>query len=451
MLPTFALLRRRMRAVVNDCAAQGRVIDGLADELDQLPDSYDAFAAFARRLAALPRRADWPYDEPADLPAIRAASDPRRERGSLGDVGTAEAEARAESAFLASVCGCILGKPLEIELTLAEIRAALEPVGEWPLADYLPERVVLGLRSLQGQWPELVRERIRHVAPDDDINYRIIGMLAIETRGIHFEREDLLRLWLYNLPVLATFGPERTQLLAAGIASLAEGDAGAAGDPALWSAGSNPGSELCGALIRADAYGYACPGRPELAAGLAWRDATMTHSGTGVYGAMFVAAAIAAAPVSAEPLTIFETALRYIPQRSRLAAAVADALTELSAASDWLDGYERIHARFGEFGHCRIYQELGTVMNTLRFAEDVGDGIAKQVSQGNDTDSFGATAGSILGAWFGPGRLAARWLEPFGDRIHTALALFHEQSLSAVAARMAALPARVASDLAPNP
>ena len=42
------------------------------------------------------------------------------------------------------------------------------------------------------------------------------------------------------------------------------------------------------------------------------------------------------------------------------------------------------------------------LINTLRFAQDVGDGICKQVSQGNDTDSYGATAGSILGAYFGP-------------------------------------------------
>ena len=70
----------------------------------------------------------------------------------------------------------------------------------------------------------------------------------------------------------------------------------------------------------------------------------------------------------------------------------------------------------------------------------MGHGIGLQVSQGNDTDSYGATAGSLLGAWFGPGHLEQRWLEPFGDRIHTTLADFHEQSLSAVAARMAALP-----------
>ena len=37
-------------------------------------------------------------------------------------------------------------------------------------------------------------------------------------------------------------------------------------------------------MIRADAYGYACPGRPELAAELAWRDAGLTHRRTGIYG-----------------------------------------------------------------------------------------------------------------------------------------------------------------------
>ena len=96
--------------------------------------------------------------------------------------------------------------------------------------------------------------------------------------------------------------------------------------------------------------------------------------------------------------------------------------------------------------HCLIYQEVGTLINTLRFAEDIGDGICKQVSQGNDTDSYGATAGSLLGAYFGPGYLEERWLAPFNDDIHTALAWFYERSLSKLAKRMGALPKRVAAE-----
>ena len=52
------------------------------------------------------------------------------------------------------------------------------------------------------------------------------------------------------------------------------------------------------------------------------------------------------------------------------------------------------------------------------------------MTQENDTDSFGATAGSILGAYFGPKGLDERWLAPFNDDLRTGLARFYERSLS---------------------
>ena len=45
--------------------------------------------------------------------------------------------------------------------------------------------------------------------------------------------------------------------------------------------------------------------------------------------------------------------------------------------------------------------------------------------------------------WFGPDGLDPRWVEPFNDRIHLALAMEHESSLSALAMRMGRLPARL--------
>jgi ADP-ribosylglycohydrolase len=201
--------------------------------------------------------------------------------------------------------------------------------------------------------------------------------------------------------------------------------------------------ELCGALIRADAFGYACPGHPALAAELAWRDASFSHRRTGIYGEMFAAAAIATAFVADEPMAIFRTALQYVPQRSRFARVVRDCLEIVQGARDWLEAYERIHGRYLEHGSCRIYQEIGTVMNALHFAGDVGEGICMQVAQGNDTDSFGCTCGSILGAFHGPEGLDGRWLAPFNDTIHTTVATLHEMRVSALAARMGRLPARV--------
>ena len=88
------------------------------------------------------------------------------------------------------------------------------------------------------------------------------------------------------------------------------------------------------------------------------------------------------------------------------------------------------------------------LINTLKFAENVGHGICIQVSQGADTDSYGATAGSLLGAYFGPGYLEQRWLEPFNDDIHSGMAWFFERSLSNLAVRMGELRGKITPQLA---
>ncbi|GAA3215225.1 ADP-ribosylglycohydrolase family protein [Dactylosporangium siamense] len=439
MFAPYSVLHQQLRGMLQDKTEQGHDVDGIAARLDALPDDYQAIADMAAVIDATPIRADWQYVEPSDLEAIRA----ERTGGVLAPVHVADAAARAEAGFYGSVAGCILGKPVEIMPTLAELRASLEKIGEWPLRDYIPQRLLTdgGLREFHVDWPECVRENIRWVAADDDINYTLLGMLALERHGAGFTKADLRRLWLDNIPLGFTWGPERTFLTKQGLAMGIEDNP--VQDLDALPATRNPWEELCGAMIRADAYGYACPGRPDLASELAWRDASLTHRANGIYGAMFSAAAIAAAYTATSPLEIFEVALGYVPRRSRFHTIVADSLIQVAEASDWLDGYHRIHGRYGQYGHCRIFQESGTLINTLRFATDVGDGICKQVMQGNDTDSYGATGGSILGVYFGPGHLESRWIEPFQDTLHTRLAGYYELSLSATARRIAALPGRV--------
>ena len=440
MLPTLSLVRKILLQVVETKAKQGHVVDGLKDAITALPESYDAMAEMARRLACLPLRTDWPYVEPNALDEIwnECASD--RPTQPLAVVSPAAIAPRVECAFLSSVCGCILGKPLEVNPTLAQIRAAAESIGEWPLRDYVSESMLVALGRRHPDWVETVRERIVAVAPDDDLNYSILGMMLLEQHGRDFTPKHIASLWLYNLPALWCWGPERTINIKAAMHSLGDGS----DDPfAEWVNVLNPFDEACGALIRADAYGYACPGNPALAAELAWRDASFTHRRTGIYGTMFVAAAIATAFVARDPMDIFETAIKFIPRRSRFYQVASDSLMMVRKSADWLDGYGRIHGKYKEYDHCQIYQEIGTVMNTLQFAADIGDGICKQVSQGNDTDSFGCTCGSILGAFHGPDRLDPRWLAPFHDTMHVAMATFHEQRLSAVARRMGQLPAKI--------
>jgi ADP-ribosylglycohydrolase len=365
--------------------------------------------------------------------------DPKRATGPIATLGGDEAAARVREGFLASVCGCELGKPLEIHETLAFLRERFSSVGEWPITDYISERAMAACGKAHPDAPLTVREHLAYVVPDDDINYTLLGMLNLERHGRDFTLRQLADLWIRQLSPAWTFGPERVVLWRMTAASMGWEDP----DPASWAAWLNPQNEKCGAMIRADAYGFACVGDPATAAELAFRDASLTHRRTGVYGTMFAAAAIAAAACTDDPLEVFEIASEYVPQRSRFHRVVRKALDIVSGSTDFMEAYEKINALYGQYGHCRIFMESATLINTLRFAADTGEGICRQVMQGNDTDSYGCTAGSILGVFFGPGRLERRWLAPFRDTLRTSLADFHETSLTATADRIARLPARI--------
>lgn len=457
MMPSIELVVKQIKGMIKSKGSQGHVIDGFDEELERLAPqkSYDALMELAQRLVKQPMRPDWKYVEPDDLLSIQAESDPKRALRPLVVVDPVQIAPRVEAAFLSSVAGCILGKPIEGWLDLPTIRSAAEKVGAWPLNDYITEAMLEPLAYRHPDWPVTVRERITFVAPDDDINYSILGMLLLEKHGLNLERKHLADAWIKNLATWWCWGPERVVNISASLWSMHHDpefpfyDADAPYDE--WVSLLNPHDEFCGALIRADAYGYACAGNPALASELAWRDASFTHTRTGIYGTMFTAAAIAAAFVVKDPLEIFRIAGQYVPQNSRFADAYRNCLKLVETSSNWLEGYERVHNAYGDFGNCRIYQEIGTVMNTLRFAKNVGEGICMQVSQGNDTDSFGCTCGSILGAFHEPGSLEPRWLQPFNNTIHSTLATFQETRLSAVAERMGKLPALMAKALEQKP
>lgn len=439
MLPSCKALKQILNGIIMNKEEQGYQTEGLYDELKALPDSYDKINDFAMRLSKLPYRKDWAYNEPSDLEGILQQCAPDRPTGPIAKIDLEDSAERVKTAFYSSVCACVLGKPLEeFPLpTLFEMKDALQKTGEWPLHDYVTDETLTALGRRNVCWTETTRGKINAVAADDDITYSIMGMRILENYGVNFTKDQIRQLWIENLPLYLCWGPERNMLIRAGLASLT---------PDLpidydeWTGTWNGGEELCGAMIRADAYGYACPGRPDIAAKLAWKDASWTHRKTGIYGTMFAAAAIAAAQVMDDRMGIFETALKFVPQNSRFHEIVADSLNEVKQAKDWEDGYARIHGKYEEYGACRVYQETGTLINTLRFAKDIPDGFCKQVSQGNDTDSFGCTSGSILGCYFGPKYFDKKWLEPFNDSINTTMGSFYERKLSKVAERMAKLP-----------
>lgn len=180
MLPSYALLRKQLEVVIENRRVQGHVVEGLEEELQGVADRYDALADFAGKLAELPLRDGWPFVEPNGWEEIRTECDPERPLGTVGDIDPRRCAEKVKAAFLGSVCGCVLGKPLEVNPSLKEIRAAAEKAGDWPLDDYISEGLLEALGRKHHSWTETARGRIGWVAPDDDLNYSLMGMLMLD-------------------------------------------------------------------------------------------------------------------------------------------------------------------------------------------------------------------------------------------------------------------------------
>lgn len=418
------ILKRWINSIAEEKSENGFDMHEFIDRYEVLPDSYDELMSAFDILAVLHKRDDWQYVEPETWDEIEKELLPVPKRKAMN---IAE---RTKSAFLASVSGCVLGKPVEMKPSMEDLRNAFEPMGEWPISHYLTREMVK--RYGRADMDASTLEGMDGVDADDDINYTVIGMLTLEKFGRDFTAENIAVIWNKYLPAGFTWGPEASFLRQVALASR-EGGPFFDDDWKKYRTNQN----LCGAMIRADAFGYANPGDPRAAAEMAWRDGHMTHSYTGVYGEMFAAAAIAAAYTAKSPEDIVTQALACIPQKSRLAECVRRCLDIVKGTKDFYEAYDMIHSRYSEYTHCMIYQETGTLINTLFHAKDAGDGICLQVMQGNDTDSYGCTAGSILGAYFGS--IDENWIVPFKDKINLALACAPEHSLSALAERMAKL------------
>lgn len=143
-----------------------------------------------------------------------------------------------------------------------------------------------------------------------------LSLALLEEQGGRFETAQLARRWLSCLPYLSLKGAERVTY-----AYLVR-------EGTTWEAAAsrNPYRECASALTRGVLYGLVCPGRPAEAAELAWQDARMSHTGSGLYSAMFVAASLAVAFVASDPEEVLYVGAGEVPDASPLYEAVMSLL-----------------------------------------------------------------------------------------------------------------------------
>lgn len=432
MIPDPAVYKRciaeTMSLPEDDPSRESRALE-ITDDLESLPFNADAERA-----------------EPSDFAGIRRArptedADAAARRASARALGPTVLGDKIHGAWLGRCCGCLLGQPVE-GWRRDRILGLLDATGNLPITQYLSSDIGPELRTRfevvdEGQVYGGARKNwinnISHAPEDDDTNYTVLALKLMEKSGDGFTAEDVSEAWLMNMPLLHACTAERVAYVNL-----------SSGFPAPESARRrNPYREWIGAQIRGDLFGYVRPGDPEAAAGLAFRDASISHVKNGIYGELFAAAMISVAAVECEPARIVRAGLSQIPATSRLAVAVYATLDAHCRGADVAELLGAVYADWDEaepFDWCHVIPNalivtVALLSGDLHFARTIG--IA--VEAGFDTDCNASTVGSIVGMARGATVIPDSWKAPLNDRLKTGIDGFDLPSISGLAARTAAL------------
>lgn len=327
---------------------------------------------------------------------------------------------RVHGAWLGRAAGCLLGKPVE-KIPREGIEEIARATGNWPITGYFTAQGLPADIAERWPWnrrsaPTSLVENIDGMPEDDDLNFPLLALDLLERHGDALTTDDVAEAWLASLPAGRVFTAER-----AAYRNIL--DARPVPETATH---LNPFREWIGALIRADVHGWAHPGDVRAAARSAWTDARLSHTRNGLYGEMWAAALCAGALVASSADAVLDAADAVVPPASRLAAAIAVGRSTgraLAAGELTTDSaLDALHVAFPGMHWVHTLNNAALAACALQaHGDDFGRAIALAVAGGWDTDSVGATVGSVVGGLLGAERLDPAWIAPLHDRVATSL------------------------------
>ncbi len=317
-------------------------------------------------------------------------------------------EKRLLGAIMARFAGCMLGAPVEnysieqMQEIAKKSNTPFPPTQYWN--DVTDEE---GLHYKRDKKYHFSREKMKFVVADDDVTYTVLNALILEKYGYQVQAKDIAMFWKDYLPYACTAEYETMMGLRKD-------------QPIEQIVNSNPYVELIGAAIRADSFGYVCPGNPYQAALLAYEDAKISHKRNGIYGEMFLAATIAASFTSSSSLEAIRVGMNYIPDYCRLKQDLLWALSYEGKLKDFYEARKLLDDRFLPMNRVHTNNNMCAIVFSLILGKDCfTDAISNCIAMGYDNDCTGASVGSILGALLTIDQIDKKWYEPFHNEIHT--------------------------------
>lgn len=385
-------------------------------EVQKLPRS-EAQKQFGDALfelvCSLKQKEGYKYNEPSDLEGIKALR--KAYKLNVKPLGNGDYD-KVYGAWMGRICGCMHGKPVECVRTDVFV-PFLKETGNYPLSRYIYRSDLTDeICEKYSAFPfkeKLYADEISCMPWDDDTNYVVLDQIIIGKYGKDFTAANVAEAWLEYQKKNAYCTAERVAFC-----NFVNGF-----KPPYSAMYKNPYREWIGAQIRGDYYGYIFPGDPEMASEAAFRDASISHVKNGIYGEMFVAAALAIAACTDNMTDILRGALAYVPATSRFYEEVSSVIDMYENGAEKDEVFAYIHEKYDEhtgYGWCHTNPNAMIVAASLLFGKgDYGKSICIAVETGFDTDCNGATVGSIFGMAHGIKSIPEYWTEPINDMLET--------------------------------
>lgn len=384
-------------------------------KLSQDEISDDLGDVIFKIISEAPMRADYEFNEPSDLDGIKALRKPYPIKGT---VNRDTLESKIYGAWLGRICGCMLGKTVE-GIRSNEFIPFLKETNNYPLSRYIYRSDLMD--NIEDKYKFGFTGNMSYVGdiegmpPDDDTNYTVLAQIIREKYGKDFTPYNVSVAWMDYQPKYAYCTAEQVAFC-----NFVKGYT-----PPESAIYKNPYREWIGAQIRGDYWGYINPGNPELAAEMAWRDASISHVKNGIYGEMFVAAMLANAAVISNIEDIILSGLAQIPSTSRLYKSVTEIMNKYKSGVAQDDVFDYIHSCYDEhtgYGWCHTISNAMIVTASLLYGGgDYAKSICMAVQTCFDTDCNGATVGSILGMANGVDSIPEYWTKPMNNTLYTSI------------------------------
>lgn len=404
----------------------GTAVDSLINRYEEMEkripkkerEANDEWQNFAKEIYNIP--IVFSKEEPSTLEEIKEKRATNRIDNYNKTLDESTLKDKIEGGWRGRIAGCILGKPVEFLMKERDSRKVLTNLlkesGEYPLNDFVSKSTIdlyppeSRPKWYQGESPSL-REFISYAPADDDLDYTVISLDILKEYGKGFTPDNVLEKWVSKIPFSAVCTAEkmayRNFVMGMRYPQTATF--------------FNSYYEWIGAQIRTDLYGYISPGKVEEAAAMGFSDSAASHIANGIYGGMWVSAALASAFFETDVKTVIETGLAQIPQKSRFVTQMRITMEEaINNGEYYQKTFDGIQERLGNYHCVHTINNACIVAASLIHGEgDFGKTICIAVMGGLDTDCNGATAGSIAGLMLGVKNIEKKWIEPFNNTLKT--------------------------------